>query len=66
MNRQIFAGKENCPIKNWTKTVESDLNQDKKARTLLWREKEANIYKSKYVAHRNPVMASNRLQIAVK
>ena len=21
--------KENCPTKNWTKTVESDLNQDK-------------------------------------
>ena len=34
-HRQIFAGKENCPIKNWTKTVESDLNQDRKARTLL-------------------------------
>ena len=43
MNRQIFAGKENCPIKYKTKTGESDLNQDKKARTLLWREKEANI-----------------------
>ena len=43
VNRQIFAGKENCPIKNKTKTVESDLNQDKKAKTLLWREKEANI-----------------------
>ena len=34
-HRQIFVGKENCPIKNWTKTVESDLNQDRKARILL-------------------------------
>ena len=34
-HRQIFSGKENCRIKNWTKTVESDLNQDRKATTLL-------------------------------
>ena len=34
-NRQIFAGKENCPIKNWTKTVKGDLKQNKKARTLM-------------------------------
>ena len=26
-HRQIFSGKENCSIKNWTNTVESDLNQ---------------------------------------
>ena len=34
-HRQIFAGKGNCPIKNWTKTAESDLKQDRKVRTLL-------------------------------
>ena len=32
--RQIFAGKQNCPMKNWTKAVASDLNKVKKARTL--------------------------------
>ena len=26
--RQIFAGKENCLMKNWTKTIESELNQE--------------------------------------
>ena len=26
-HRQIFVGKENCPVKNWTKAIESDHNQ---------------------------------------
>ena len=30
MTGQIFARKENCPTKNWIKTVKSDLNQVKK------------------------------------
>ena len=34
-HKQIFAGKETCRMKNWTKAVESDLNQVKKAGTLL-------------------------------
>ena len=34
-HRKIFAGKENGPIKNWAKTAESDLKQDRKARTLM-------------------------------
>ena len=34
-HRHIFAREEKCSLKNWTKTVGSDLNQDKKARTLL-------------------------------
>ena len=34
-NRQIFAGKENCAMKTWTKAIESDLNLVKKAGTLL-------------------------------
>ena len=34
-NRQIFAGKENCAMKNWTKAIESDHNQVKKAGTLF-------------------------------
>ena len=33
--RQIFAEKYNFPMKNPTTTVASDLNQVKKARTLL-------------------------------
>ena len=50
-------------MKNWTKAVESDLNQVKKAETLLWSVKEGNIC-PKY-ADGNPVMASNRSQITV-
>ena len=33
--RQIFAGKENCLMKNVTKDIESDLNKVKKLGTLL-------------------------------
>ena len=59
-----MAGKDNRPIKNWTKTVESDLNQDKKLE-LCCDVKRKQIF-SKYVADRNPEMARNRLQIAMK
>ena len=48
-------------MKSWTKAIESDLNQVKKAGTLFWRVKEGNSC-PKYV-DRNPVMASNRSQI---
>ena len=37
-NRHIFAGKEDCAMKNWTKAIESDLNQVKKAGTLSRKE----------------------------
>ena len=40
-------------MKNWTKAIESDLNQVKKAGTLLWHVKEGNSC-PKY-AGRNPV-----------
>ena len=50
-------------MKNWTKAIEIDLNQVKKAGTLLWHVKEGNSC-PKY-ADRNPVMASNRSQITV-
>ena len=29
-NRQIFAGTQNCPMKNWAKAISSELNQVKK------------------------------------
>ena len=30
-HRQIFAGTQNCPMKNWTKTVDSNLDKVKKS-----------------------------------
>ena len=50
-------------MKNWTKAIESDLNQVKKAGTLLSCVKEGNSC-PKY-ADRNPVMARYRSQITV-
>ena len=61
-HRQIFAEKENCPIKNWTKIV-LRVTSTRIGKLELCCEKEAK-YLSKYVADRNPVMTSNRLQIA--
>ena len=62
-----FRRKGKLPNKKLDKDrSESDLNQDLRKLELCCEMKRKQIFVEKYVADRNPVMTSNRFQIAVK
>ena len=44
----MSAEKQNCPMKNLTMTIASNLNQVEKSITLLWCEKEEIICQNNY------------------